>query len=83
MDSIEIKVADNGFVLCYRDPEIVKKNANSDSWTDPYRQRVYNSPEALGADLSKLLPIMKEYGEEKDDASEYSLALSEAFGDKT
>ena len=80
MDCIEISAADNGFVLRYKDPEIVKRNAESESgWQDPYRSRVYPDPTALAEDLTKLLPLMKQYSEERDEATEYRAALHEAF----
>lgn len=79
MDCIEIKTADNGFVLSYRDPEIVKQNSTSDGWTDPYRSRVYDTPQALTADLEKLLPIMAEFAKEEDEVDEYKSAIAEAF----
>lgn len=79
MDEIEIKLADNGFVLKYRDPQIVARNRTSDSYEDPCRARVYETAEALTADLAKLLPMMQAHAEEKDDAKEYASALSEAF----
>lgn len=82
MDCIEINVADNGFVLRYKDPVIAEKNANSDGWQDPYRSRVYNTPEALAADLTKLLPLMKQHTEDKNEAQEYSDELNRAFSEQ-
>lgn len=82
MDCIEINTADNGFVLRYKDPVIAKKNAESDGWEDPYRNRVYETPEALVADLSKLLPLMKEHAEERTAAQDYSAELKQAFAEQ-
>ena len=83
MDCIEISAADNGFVLRYKDPEIVKRNAESDrGWQDPHRSRVYPDPQTLADDLTKLLPLMKEYSEERDESAEYRDALNEAFNRK-
>lgn len=80
MDSIEISTADNGFVLRYRDPEITKANRKNDCWEDPYRSRVYNTPESLTADLVKILPVFMEMNnEEKSEVDEYRGALAEAF----
>jgi hypothetical protein len=79
MDCIEIGSADNGFVLRYKDPEIIKANADSDGWQDPYRSRVYDSADKLADDLKRLLPIMKQYGDEKNEADEYRSAMAEAF----
>lgn len=83
MACIEIETADNGFVLEYDDPEIVSSNASSDSWTDPTRQRVYATAEALMADLKTLLPLMKAQDDEKDQASQYKSALNEVFAKGT
>lgn len=79
-DCIEITAADNGFVLRYKDPEIVKNNVANEGWVDPYKSRVYNDPTQLTADLAQLLPIMLEYSTERDTADEYKQALAEAFG---
>lgn len=83
MDCIEISAADNGFVLRYKDPEIAKRNADSErGWEDPYRSRVYPDAQTLADDLTKLLPLMKEYSEERDESAEYRDALNEAFNRK-
>lgn len=78
-DCIEITAADNGYVLRYKDPELVERNANSEGWVDPYKSRVYNDPEQLTADLSKLLPLMLKYANERSESDEYKDALAEAF----
>ncbi|MNM65407.1 hypothetical protein D3C81_768540 [compost metagenome] len=82
MDCIEIKTADNGFVLSYKDPVIVKQNAENDGWQDPYRSRVYNTPEALAADLTKLLPLMKQHSAERNEAQDYAAELNKAFAEQ-
>lgn len=81
MNCIRISVADNGLILSFDDPEIRARNRGSDSaWEDPERQRVYETPEALLADLNKLVPLLKAEPPEtaKD---EYSTAISQAFAD--
>ena len=79
MDMIEIACADNGFVMRYKDMEVVAKNRTSDGWQDPWRQRVYETPEALTADLAKVLPLMREYKEEQSEQVEFADAIAEAF----
>lgn len=77
MDYMRISVADNGLILAYDDPEIRAQNRKSDSsWQDPERQRVYETPEALLADLTTLLPQLRKKPEASDDFDE---ALTEAF----
>jgi len=78
---VRITTAENGYVLEYEDPEVRKKNRdNCCPWEDPWKQRVYDTPEALAADLVRVLPIMKEQGKEAmEPAEEFKTALSQAF----
>lgn len=77
--SIEIDAADNGYVLKYRDPEIERRNRDSDCWMDPHKSRVYADVAHLTADLAKLLPIMLERSAENSEHNEYKSAFAEAF----
>lgn len=78
MDYMRISVADNGLILAYDDPEIRAQNRKSDSeWQDPERQRVYETPEALLADLATLIPGLRKA--DKSDGDEYDEAVTEAF----
>lgn len=78
MDYIRISVADNGMILSYEDPEIRAQNRKSNSeWQDPERQRVYETPEALLADLASLLPELSKV--EKTDGDDFDDALTEAL----
>lgn len=77
MQRITIEPADNGFVLCYQDPAIVKRNRDSDHWEDPERRRVYSTPEALAKDLMAVLPLMEK--PEPKPENDYNDALAEAF----
>lgn len=77
MDYIRISVADNGLILSFDDPEIRAQNRKSDSeWQDPERQRVYETPEALLADLTSLIPGLRK--KEKAESDEFSEAFTEA-----
>lgn len=78
MDYMRISVADNGLILAYDDPEIRAQNRKSDSeWQDPERQRVYETPEALLADLATLIPGLTK--QEKSSKDEFDDAVTEAF----
>jgi hypothetical protein len=79
MNCIRISVADNGLILSYDDPEVRRNNRESDGpWQDPERQRVYETPEALLVDLTKLVPLLKaEPPEPAPDA--YETAIDQAF----
>lgn len=75
---VRISVLDNGYTLTYDDPEVKADNRKSDKcWTDPERTRVYQTLEALSADLNKLLPLLKPEPIEQE--SEYEIAIAEAF----
>lgn len=79
MNCIRIEVADNGLILSYDDPEVKAKNRSSDGqWVDPERQRVYETPEALLADLQKLVPLLKAAPQEPA-PDVYASAIDEAF----
>ncbi len=78
MNDLRIAVADNGMILSFDDPEVRKKNRESDKgWEDPTRQRVYETPEALLADLKVLLPLL--HAEPPADADDYETAIKVAF----
>lgn len=77
MNDLRITVADNGFILRFDDPAIRAKNKTSDGYEDPSRERLYTTPEALTADLGKLLPLLK--AEPPADADTYAEAIAEAF----
>lgn len=83
-DSVRIEVADNGFTLTYTDPEVAERNRIPDRpYEDEQRKRVYNTSEALLADLTKLLPLLQaeccDDESEPDDATEFKRAMAEAF----
>lgn len=78
MDSIDICLADNGYLLKYRDPKLVAQNKGDGPWVDPYRSRVYETAETLMAGLTALLPLMKEEQASKTD-DEFSAAFNEAL----
>ena len=77
MDSIKIKLAENGFVIEYEDPAITKKNSKKDArWEDPEVYRVYETQDALLADLAILIPKLA--GSPADKADEFQSAFNEA-----
>lgn len=78
MDSIKIKVAENGYMVEYDDPAIVEANSKPDAkWQDPETYRVYATQAALMEDLAALLPGLKP-GEPNPEA-EHTAAFNEAI----
>lgn len=78
MDKIEIKVADNGYIVEYDDAKIVEANRKEGAqWKDPETYRVYSTQAALMEDLATLLPELKAH--EPDPAAEDTAAFNEAF----
>ena len=68
MSCIEIKAAENGFIVEYDDPAIVDANQKSSSkWQDPEVYRVYPDVDKLLADLPGLLADLKPESTETDD----------------
>lgn len=78
MKEIEIKAADNGFILEYEDEAICEENRKSDmGYKDPRMNRVYATAAALLSDLKVLLPKMSM--EEAPEADAYKSAFKEAI----
>ena len=78
MDKIEIKVADNGYIVEYNDDKVVAANAKDGAkWKDPSTYRVYATQAALMEDMAALLPELKAH--EPDPAKEDTSAFNEAF----
>lgn len=77
MDDIEIKLADNGFVVRFNEPKAQAANAKKDAkWVDPRVSRVYETQDALISDLEKLLPRL--VTQQKTKTDEYESAFNEA-----
>lgn len=78
--TIRIKVAENGFILEYDDPEIRAKNRDDGPYIDPYKERIYTDVPAMMADVAKVLPLMAErLASAEGKAESFSTALAEAF----
>ncbi|MNN26093.1 hypothetical protein D3C81_1395910 [compost metagenome] len=78
MDSIKIKVADNGYMVEFDDPAIVEANSkNPENWKDPETYRVYATQAALIEDLAALLPGLKMH--EPDPNAEDTASFHKAF----
>lgn len=77
MNYLRITIADNGLILQFDDPKVRERNRTSEGWSDPERQRVYATPEALIADLTKLLPLLETTP--PSEAGDYETAIAEAF----
>lgn len=78
MDKIEIKVAENGFIVEYDDPAIVEANNKSKGmgeWKDPETYKVYPDVASLIRDLTDMLPNLKP---EKSATEEFTSAFNEA-----
>lgn len=80
MDYIRISAADNGYIMEYDDPEVRERNRTSNGWEDPCRRRVYDTPEALTADLAKVVGKLKQRAAERTVADDFAEAIDEAFG---
>lgn len=77
MEEIEIKLVENGFVVKYCDPKIKMANGKKDAkWRDPMVARVYETQDAMMADLSKLVPKLVKA--QKTQADEYESAFNQA-----
>lgn len=77
MDKIEIKAAQNGFIIEYDDPEIVKANeASKSGWKDPETYKVYTDPKAMLKDIEAMLPMLTSGEKESSD-------FEAAFGKST
>lgn len=76
-----VTVVENGLVLEYDDPEIRQRNREDDGpWIDPSKQRVYQTPDALLADINAIIPVLVEYaGKPETRQDSFETALSEAF----
>lgn len=76
MDKIEIKVAENGFIVEYDDPAIVEQNSKAEGkWQDPETYKVYLDVASLIRDLTAMLPNLKPA---KSPTEEYTSAFNEA-----
>lgn len=76
MDKIEIKVAENGFIVEYDDPAIIEANSQSEGkWQDPETYKVYPDVASLIRDLTAMLPNLKPA---KSPTEEYTSAFNEA-----
>jgi hypothetical protein len=78
VDSIRIKVADNGYMMEYEDPAVVTENhKKGGKYTDPSITRVYATQAALMEDLAAVMPDLKAH--EADPAEEDTEAFNDAF----
>lgn len=77
MEEITIKMAENGFVVKYCNHAIKMANAKPEAkWKDPWVARVYETQDAMMADLSKLVPKLVKA--QKTKADEYESAFNQA-----
>ena len=68
MDKIEIKAAQNGFIVEYDDPAIEKANEASESgWKDPETYKVYTDPKQIIKDIEAMLPMLTSGEKEQSD----------------
>lgn len=75
MDRVIIEAAENGYIMKYDDPAIIKKNRESDGWTDPEVRRVYPDESSMVQDLATVLPELKTKAAPAED---YAEAFEEA-----
>lgn len=75
---IEIEVAENGYIVQWKDPAVMEANSKEGAkWKDPTIQRVYSTQAALMEDLATILPGLKPT--EPNPAAEDTAAFNEAF----
>ena len=77
MNSIRIERAQNGFVVCMNDPEIIAKNQKSKgAWKNPERQFVFDDEDDvikfLTKNLDKIIP-----SKEDDYSTSFDMAVDE------
>ena len=77
---VRIQVSSNGFMIEYDDPDIQKRNRESESkWQDPSRNVVATTPQKATRVLSKLLPLLQEKIDDPQ-PTDFETALAEAMG---
>ncbi len=75
---IEIEVAENGYIVEWKDPKAMEANGKEGAkWKDPTVSRVYSTQAALMEDLATILPGLKPT--EPNPAAEDTAAFNEAF----
>ena len=79
MDSIRIRIADNGYMVEYDDPKIVASNRKENSkYKDPEVTKVYADEASMMLDLSNVLPNLKS----PDADDQYNMAFKAAAADE-
>jgi len=85
MSSIEIEIVENGYEICFDDPEIVKANHAPSkgkmmtSWADPEKCFVFKTAKEVVDFVATLLPKLEPSG---DDATEFSKAFKDVVSAK-
>jgi len=82
-DRVEIRFAENGFVLRYADPEIVEKNRESEEgYEDPDVEQVFNDYDSLMEGVGRVVSMISDQaGEEAAERSpeeDFNQAFDEA-----
>ena len=72
---VYVEAADNGYVVSYKDPEIVRQNEKGDTWTDPERMVICKKLDEVGAVLAKCLPEVKEKADDGDFVGAFKQAM--------
>lgn len=64
-NSFRVEVADNGFVVRYDDPELIKKNREDGPFMDPERTAVFPDVASLKAGLDTVIDSVVAAAEEE------------------
>lgn len=60
-NSFRVEVADNGFIIRYDDPELMKKNRDRDEgWEDPERTAVFKTVDEMKEGLNAVVDAVTE-----------------------
>lgn len=74
--SVNIRKAENGFILRYDDPEIVRENEKDDKWKDPSVEVVFADPKEA---LQRVQTVLTQLaGEEAMAEANFDSAFKEA-----
>jgi len=78
--SVNIRKAENGYIIRYDDPEIDRKNREDDAkWEDPSKEVLSDSPEKAMKVMQKVLAKIS--GEDEMEKVSFDSAFDEAMND--
>lgn len=78
--SVNIRKAENGFILRYDDPDIVRKNRESEEYLDASTEVLAKNPQEALSKVQSVLTMM--VGEEAMSKTNFDSAFDEAMNDE-